>query len=294
MKPIFFLLLGSTAFFSSCESRPGAESTTQEPDTTITESPQQAPRLEQAWATEAVLETPESVFYNPDDNTLYVSNIVGDARQKDGKGYISKLSLEGEIVEKEWASGIDAPKGMAMMDGILYVTNIDELVAIDKSGKITRRYPVKGAKFLNDPVEADGKILFTDMEEAKIWALQDGKISLWKEGGMKNPNGLAYRDGQVYLASGNLEKISRDGDSEVLAREIGFGDGIGIVDENTFLVSNWQGEIWYVQRGQEKIKLLDTKDQKINSADITYIPEHNLLLVPTFNDNRVVAYRLQR
>ena len=41
-------------------------------------------------------------------------------------------------------------------------------------------------------------------------------------------------------------------------------------------------------------KLLDTKDQKINAADIGYIESQELLLVPTFFDNRVVAYKVSQ
>ncbi|MBW3545474.1 MAG: ATP-binding protein [Bacteroidetes bacterium] len=225
---------------------------------------------------------------------LYVSNIVGDPSAKDGKGYISKLSLEGEIVNKEWATGLHAPKGMTMLDGKLYVTDVDALVVIDASGKISNRYPVKGAKFLNDPVAADNKILFTDSRDNKIHALENGKLSIWKESGMSKPNGLAYQNGKVLLASNNLEVVSQEGESEVLATGLDAGDGIGLVDDNSYLVSNWHGEVFYIERGKDKVKLLDTKDQKINTADITYIPEENLLLVPTFMDNRVVAYRLKR
>ncbi|MBD3241028.1 MAG: hypothetical protein GF331_10620 [Chitinivibrionales bacterium] len=39
--------------------------------------------------------------------------------------------------------------------------------------------------------------------------------------------------------------------------------------------------------------LLDTRKDKVNAADIEYIPDRQLLLVPTFFDDRVVACRLQ-
>ncbi|WP_224996047.1 PQQ-binding-like beta-propeller repeat protein [Cesiribacter sp. SM1] len=296
MKKLFLLLSGGAIFFSSCNSQ--GENTTSEvatTDTTATSTTQEPQvRLEQAWATEAVLETPESVYYNPDENVLYVSNIAGEPNAKDGKGYISKVSLDGQVVNKEWVTGLDAPKGMAMMNGTLYVTNVDELVAIDSNGKITNRYPVKGAKFLNDPVTADNKVLFTDMQDNKIYAFQDGNITVWKENNLNSPNGLAYHNGNVLVASNTLDVVSPDGENEELATGINAGDGIGIVDDNSYLVSNWHGEVYYVEKGKDKVKLLDTKDQNMNTADITYIPEQNMLLVPTFSDNRVVAYRLKR
>ena len=40
------------------------------------------------------------------------------------------------------------------------------------------------------------------------------------------------------------------------------------------------------------VKLLDTTEKNINSADIGYHAKEDLILVPTFFDNRVVAYRV--
>lgn len=296
MNKLFLLLMGGATLIASCNNQSENTTTAEVAEDTTANTAAAAPQvsLEEVWATENVLETPESVFYNPDEKILYVSNIVGESNAKDGKGYISRVSLDGKIENKEWVTGLDAPKGMAMMNGTLYVTNVDELIAIDKKGKITKRYPVKGAKFLNDPVAADNKILFTDMQDNKIYAFQDGKITVWKEKGLNNPNGLAYHNGQVLVASDKLEEVSQDGENKELASGINAGDGIGIIDDNSYLVSNWHGEIYYVEKGKDKVKLLDTKDQKINTADITYIPEQNLLLVPTFNDNRVVAYKLKK
>lgn len=280
----------------SCDNQQQGNTENQTAEDTVAQQNQTAAvSLEQVWATESTLETPESVFYNEDEDILYVSNIAGDPSEKNDKGYISKLSLEGEIVDQQWVTGLQAPKGMAMNDGNLYVTDIDQLVEIDvESGEITNRYQVVGAKFLNDPVQADGMILFTDMEDNKIYALEDGNIRVWKEEGLERPNGLAYNNGDVLVASNTLRVVSPEGEEEPLAEGIDAGDGIGVVDDNSYLVSNWHGEVFYVTEGQEKVKLLDTKDQNMNTADIEYIQDRNLLLVPTFRDNRVVAYKLNR
>ena len=297
MKKSFLILLGGALFIASCNNKSGESSETEGAEATAMDTISTEPQvsLEEVWATDAVLETPESVYYNEDADILYVSNIAGEPNAKDGKGFISKLSTDGKIIEKEWVKGLDAPKGMAMMNGNLYVTNVDELVEINtKTGKISNRYKVKNAKFLNDPVTADNKVLFTDMQDNKIYAFQDGKISVWKESGLKNPNGLAYNNGKVLVASNTLAEVTKDGENKVLAEGIDAGDGIGIVDDNSYLVSNWHGEIYYVGADKQKVKLLDTKDQNMNTADITYIKDQNLLLVPTFKDNRVVAYKLNR
>lgn len=296
MNKLILLMFCGAVTLASCDNKPETAVATADETTEVTsEDITQEVSLQQVWATDSILETPESVYFYEDENILFVSNIVGEPSEKDGKGYISKVSLDGQIVNKEWVKGLDAPKGMAVMNGTLYVTNIDELVAIDiSSGMIKNRYKVENAKFLNDPVVTDNKILFTDMKDNKIYAFQDGKVEVWKEKGLENPNGLAYNNGNVLLASNKLQVVNQAGDGEVLAEGIGFGDGIGVVDENSYLVSNWEGEVYYVEKGKEKVKLLDTKAENMNTADITYIQDQNLLLVPTFNDHRVVAYKLNR
>jgi hypothetical protein len=40
------------------------------------------------------------------------------------------------------------------------------------------------------------------------------------------------------------------------------------------------------------VSLLRTKDTGYNTADIEYVPEMKLLLVPTFFKNSVIAYKL--
>jgi hypothetical protein len=85
---------------------------------------------EMVWQAEG-LEGPESAVLDPDAGVLYVSNVNGDAADADGNGYISKLSLKGEVLEQQWAGGLDAPKGLALHEGLLYVSDITKLAVID-------------------------------------------------------------------------------------------------------------------------------------------------------------------
>lgn len=297
MKKQFLSLCLLAAALAACN---GEQQTSQEEtaaDTATENSQRSELRLEEIWATGQVLETPESVFYNADEDILYVSNIAGGGSDKNGQGYISRLSLLGEIVEQQWVTGLHAPKGMGMMNGKLYVADVDQLVEIDvQRGEISNRYPVEGASFLNDvTVTADNKVLFSDSDQGKIHVFDGEKVSLWNEENLSRPNGLLAHGGRILLASSgsnDVKEVSEGAVGDLLAQDIGAGDGLVAVNENTYLVSNWQGEVYFIGPDGQKEKLLDTKEQGINSADIEYIQERNLLLVPTFNDNRVVAYRL--
>src|SRR6187431_1703377 len=112
------------------------------------------PSLSPAWQVSG-LEIPESVIEVKRDGKSYflVSVIKGDPFGKDGDGDIAKISASGKLLDSQWASGLNAPKGMAVSGKFLYVSDIDEVAVIDlKTGAIVNVIPVPGAAFLNDVV----------------------------------------------------------------------------------------------------------------------------------------------
>jgi DNA-binding beta-propeller fold protein YncE len=85
-----------------------------------------------------------------------LSNIDGKPDEKDGRGFISKISpVNGTIIELNWVTGLNAPKGMAVStdNSKLYVYDITDLVEINiANGQITNRSNAPGGAFLNDVV----------------------------------------------------------------------------------------------------------------------------------------------
>jgi DNA-binding beta-propeller fold protein YncE len=95
---------------------------------------QESDQIQKIWETPAQLKTPESVLYEPTENVLFVSNIDGKPDEKDGQGFISKVSpINGTVIELNWVTGLNAPKGMAVSSDSskLYVSDIIDLVEID-------------------------------------------------------------------------------------------------------------------------------------------------------------------
>ena len=74
---------------------------------------------------------PESVYFDKAGKVLYVSNIDGEPWAKDGAGSIGKLGLDGKVIAAEWVEGLNAPKGMALSKGTLWVADLSEVVGID-------------------------------------------------------------------------------------------------------------------------------------------------------------------
>jgi hypothetical protein len=266
------------------------------PQTQTTETQEEltdTPALTLLWETPAELTTNESVLYDASSGTIYVSNIEGDPSEKDGKGSISKINKSGEITERNWVTGLNAPKGMGISNGKLYVTDIDQLLEIDlASGSISNRFEVENAKFLNDVDTHGNLIYFSDMETGIIHILENGQLRVFAEN-QSNINGLKINNEGILFGLDNagLKKYDANGNTEIINSAVTGGDGLVILDNNTFIASRWKGEIYYIRDGKE-VKILDTQAEESNTADITFIPEERMLLVPTFFKDKVRAYRL--
>lgn len=256
----------------------------------------EAQELTRIWETDSTLMVPESVFFDKKNKVLYVSNIDGEPWGKDGKGSIGKVGLDGKILEAEWVTGLSAPKGMGLHNNTLYVADMGELVAIDiKSGKITKRIAVDGAEGLNDvSVDKSGVVYVTDSRTKKVHRVQNGTASLFLEN-LKGPNGVLVHNNSIYvLDAGGMYKVEKDKSLKMLAEGMEGGtDGVEHVKGNEFIVSCWGGVIYYVNGDGTKKLLLDSRDQKINSADIGYDAAKRIVYVPTFFKNSVVAYQLK-
>jgi hypothetical protein len=299
MKKALALALISAAMYACSEQKntDGTAATNGSTDTTAAAAAATSPTpsLQKVWETDTVLTTVESTLYDKSGGIIYTSNIEGHHSKKDKKGSISQMTPDGKISQLKWVTGLNAPKGMALMNGKLYVTDIDELVEIDVAGaKIAKRYPVKGAAFLNDAATDGKKVYFSDSQTGKVHVLDNGKVSTLAEG-MEGINGLALDEkGGLFILDGkglrNYNPVNKN--SRFVNEVVTGGDGLVIIDDSTYIASRWKGEIYLVKNGKEHL-LLDTQADSSNTADIDYIRDQKLVLVPTFLKNRVVAYKLE-
>ncbi len=254
-------------------------------------------KLKKIWETPDVLKVSESVCFDVERDILYVSCINGNPTGKDGRGYIAKVSLDGEIIDERWISDLNAPKGMGIFNGKLYVTDIDNIVEINIStGKIEKHFPVEGAKFLNDiTIGPYGVIYFSDMGTNIIHKLSNGKVEIFIEDPrISNPNGVFYENKDIIIGTKNGVFAVRISDGKIwhLIKNTGGIDGLKPDGNGNYIISDWQGKVQLVNTEKKPEVLLNTTDAGINAADIEFIIDQKLLLVPTFGANSVVAYRV--
>lgn len=248
------------------------------------------------WETEKVFKTPESALYDAERNQIYVSNINGKPTIKDGNGFISILDTNGVVIKLRWVSGMNAPKGMAIIDSLLYVTDIDRIIIIDiDQAKIVKVVDVKGALFLNDIAAlSTGELIISDMKMNHLLILNGDTVDVWLEDDLLlAPNGLAFFKESLYVGTkNNLLKVNPESKNiKVHIKEIGPIDGLIPLGMNKFVVSDWSGRIMIADMNN-KIVLQNTASENIQAADLGFLPKEKIILIPTFFDNRVVARRL--
>lgn len=270
----------------------------------------EATAQEQVWEATG-FEAPESAVYDASAQVLYVSNVAGQPDEKNGAGYISKLGTDGQMIEQQWATGLDAPKGLALHEGTLYVSDIDRLVAISiEDGKQVDSWTASGAKFLNDvTVDSQGRVFVSDMLDAAIYMMDGGEISEWLKGGeITAPNGLLAEDDRLVvaswgvLASGGFE-TETPGHLKVIDYEtkevqsLGAGEPVGNLDgveadgQGGYLVTDWiSGGLFRIGTDGSAERLLDLDP---GSADLEYLEDQSLAVIPMMMDDKVVAYRIE-
>lgn len=267
---------------------------------TLSTSQAQTIELTPVWESDTTLRTPESVLFEPGQNVLYVACINGGPSMDNKNSFIAKVGLDGKVIKLKFAENLNSTKGMGVLGDKLYVTEMTQVAEIElASGKILNRYPVEGAKFLNDiAIDTKKRVVYiTDSGHGKVWALNGGKMTLVLEGDpLKGTNGLLFENNQLLVGNGDGTLFSLDPATKKLstiAKVSGGIDGIVGLGKKTYVVTEWAGKVWYVKAdGTTELKS-DTSPQKINSADLAYNPKAKVLYIPTFFHNTVKAVSIK-
>ncbi|MBI2993899.1 MAG: hypothetical protein HYY48_06960 [Gammaproteobacteria bacterium] len=247
---------------------------------------------------------PESVVHDPAENVLYVSNVNGDPAARDGNGFISKVSMDGQVLALEWLKGLNAPKGLAVVAAKLYTADIDTIIEIDtKTAAIANRYPVTDAKFMNDVAAGlDGAIYVSDTGANRIYRLLKGKLEIWLEDpALDSPNGLLIEKERILVGTLGDFQTKRPGQflavsmADKMISNVTGGGTIGVIDAvepgpgGSYYLSDWPaGKILVVKGTGEVATLLEIK---MGTADFDFIQASDMLVIPLMMDGKVTAYK---
>lgn len=251
-------------------------------------------KLQKLWETDTIIAVPESVLPDFKSKTLFVSLIDGGAWDVDGKGGIGILGNDAKNYQPAWVTGLNAPKGLGKYGNKLYVADVTEVVVIDiPRAKIEKKIPIEGAKALNDiTINDKGIVYVSDSRTGTVHRIENNKAVPYIDS-LKSVNGLKAVKNDLYILAGTaFVKADPSKKMVTIATLPQGGDGIEPVGNGDFIATSWPGYVYYVYANGRVEVLLDTHDQKKNTADIGYDEKQKILYVPTFNARTVVAYKL--
>jgi sugar lactone lactonase YvrE len=259
---------------------------------------------------------PESVAYDPAAKVLYVGQFGGTElkpAEKDGKGKISKVSLEGKILEEQFlpASGeiMNKPKGIWVKGNRLWVTDIDAVWIFDLKTRKGRKLEIPGITFANDPAIKGNVLYVSDNRADQLYSVEpadflnaksDPKFKLVFSGKSVNPNGLyPAKDGSLLMVGFKSDKEARGiysldakGKVKPLSKDIGRLDGIYEMKDGTLLATDWNSGSLFSWSAKSGMQTLASGFK--GPADFCVIPEARgyMVVVPDLVKGELRMIRL--
>ena len=252
------------------------------------------------------MEVPECTLYDSVRRQVYVSNVATADKgywEEDGKGFLSIMSPDGIIRKMRWMDSteevpIHAPKGMAILDEYLYFADVTALKRVPIGGGEVERIALPEAKRLND-VASDGEAIWvSDVELSKIYRV-DKAGQVREIIAPENVNGVTCYGGKMYAVSWYLHEVY-EVDPAGKEEPVPFGvaehftnlDGIEVLDDGTFLVSDFTGgKVCTISADRKTVKTLVELE---TPADIGLDRAAGMLYVPQLTLNKVVIFRLSK
>ena len=242
---------------------------------------------------------PESVACDQQGKALYASQFGSELKplQKDGKGKISKLSLDGKIVEEQFlpAAGetLNKPKGIWIRGNRLWVTDIDVVWVFDLKTKKGKKVALPEAQFANDLAVRGNALFVSDNSTDRIYRVEpadflnaksDPKVTAISVKGV-NPNGIyPARDGSLLMVGFKSDKEPRGihalragGEVKEVSQPIGRLDGLYQAKDGTLLSTDWNSGSLFSWTAKGGVQTL-AKDFK-GPADLCVIPSSTGLTV---------------
>jgi len=252
------------------------------------------------------LDVPECVLFDEATGIAYISNIEcgeGEYWTDDDKGYVSLLDGDGKVVETRWVDStpemiLHSPKGMCLLGGYLYFTDNTRLMRCSAKDGGTPEIVAADFEQAND-LATDGKVVWvSDTQAGKAYAVTpDGKRR--EIPAPESINGIAFHGEKMFAVSWDLHEVY-ELDPSGKAAPVAFGlaehftnlDGIEVLDDGTFIVSDFMGnKVCTITPDRKTVhKLVDIE----SPADIGLDRDQGLLGIPLFMKDKAVILKMTK
>jgi hypothetical protein len=241
----------------------------------------------------------ESVAFDPKEKVFYTGDFGPDLKpaDKDGKGFITKLSFDGKVLEKRFfpAEGqtLNKPKGIWIRGNYMWFTDIDAVWIVDLKTKQGKKVDLPGA-YANDPAVIKNALYVSDNKYDVLYKIEpanfleskkEPKVTKVFSGKGVNPNGLwPAKDGSLLMVgfkskdeARGIYKMTLGGEPKLISQPIGLLDGLYEMENGDLLVTDWVTTSlfqWNKKMGMHKL-IDDIK----GPADFCVVPNREGLLV---------------
>jgi DNA-binding beta-propeller fold protein YncE len=240
-------------------------------------------------------DSPESVFFDAATDSWYVTNQAGNVA---GDGFVSKLDAVGNIVDIDFAVGLDNPRGVRGDGGSLFVADDDGVFEIDiTNGQIIDTVAVPGSNFLNDVAidPANGTVFVSSSGTDQVFSISNGVPTvLVDENALNFPNGLLFEDGTLFIANfnGNGELFTFNPAADPafsVFSDVGLGNVDGIERDGTdLLVTDFNGRLIAVNENGNGTLLRDVSNDVGAAADLGFDPVRRIAAIPDLAGTTVI------
>ncbi|MWV62863.1 hypothetical protein DCO58_01910 [Helicobacter saguini] len=249
------------------------------------------------------LQGPQAVVSNA--NNIYVSNAgIYKNNIKKESGFISRLDGKGKIVELKFIDNLDYPKGIAVLNNVLYVVDINTLKGFNLSTKKqVLNMQIKGANALSDIATSNDTLYVSDSKAGVIYAVDIKKknyhVFIAIESSLGQPNGIGINGNFLYVGTsdstrfetlkGNVFRIDLESKSVYLTSSYNSNIyGLEITKQGIIMLSGYDsnGDVrFYSITGDSKIFEVDLNIKLKSALYFTY--SNDALWIPDSKQNRV-------
>ena len=259
------------------------------------------------------LQGPRAIVYDAVADVYLVSNVSGGLLDEDENGFVSRVSPDGEVLSLQWmpspGSGnrLHAPKGMAIWGDTLFITDIQCVRIADRdSGEIFETRCLddvtslsgidvaqEGSLFISDSGFdlVDGQVVPSSTDALYRITFQEDQrgATLARDPDLNHPTGVGVGSRGIFVTTGGGDLLGFTGTGErtsILAVPGQAFEGVVFVADGGFAYSSSaQGAVYVVDGSGGQSVLISGIDQP---GDLGYDPTRNRVLIPLFQENRLL------
>jgi hypothetical protein len=258
---------------------------------------------------------PAAIVVDTVADVYLVSNTDGHPADRDGEGFISRVSPDGAVISLRWIdlqgteNPLHSPKGMAIRGDSLFVADLNCIrIFLRTTGTSLARTCIEDATYLTDvDVGPEGSVFVTQSgltagpgglvpsggdDAVYRLAVQEGRrgSTLAQAGDLGRPNGIAVGRRGIFVTtsqSGEIFRLTPEGQrTNLFPRSGRHLDGIVFLSDGGFAFSSWtDSAVFMVDPEGRVIRLMDALP---SPGGLGYDPVRNRILVPLALEDRLV------